>query len=83
MFIFHIKANKAVGYDSYDSHVVIANSAVAARTLVPSGDEVGWSNPPKVPDFWTNPELSSVAVIGRALDHETKPRVVISSFNAG
>lgn len=90
MNIYCIKAIDIVDYDSYDAHVVIADSERRARELCPKGDESytfdfradrtgPWRT--EVP-FWTDPDSSGCTKIGTADDGEPE-RVVVSSYNAG
>lgn len=88
MFIYELrpteKGQPRLGYDCYAGHVVIANSSVAARSMVPHGGEAdgGYTRTPdKRTGFWTDPELSSCVAIGHA--NVASPRVVINDFHAG
>jgi hypothetical protein len=71
--IYLIRRNDAqhIGYDEYDSHVVIADNPYKAREMCPSGDEGA---------VWTRTELTDCKFIGKS---KLKPQVVLSSFNAG
>ena len=60
------------GYDSFDSHVVIADTEEEARSMCPTGDQHT--------DDFTNPIYSDIKIIG--ISDEMKG-IVISSFNAG
>jgi hypothetical protein len=84
MNIYLIKAKQGTGYDSYDGHVVVAYTEHDARRNVPHGDEVGWANGDKCPDFWTDDAHSSCEQIGTVLpDREHSTGAILSSFNAG
>ncbi len=73
IFLLQIKEDAYGGYDSFDSHVVIADTEDRARLMCPSGDEGKMA--------WQNPEASTCSIIGEC--SEEKMYVVISSFNAG
>lgn len=83
MNIYLIKAKEGVGYDAYDGHVVVAYTEHDARRNVPHGDEVGWVDGSKCPDFWTDDAYSSCEKIGTAMPGEGTTGAILSSFNAG
>ena len=87
--LYMIKLEKNIGYDMYDSAVVIATSFEEARNTHPDGShrwdkEAGnWGTTcTGVIDSWGPPEKVSVEFIGTALSGKTRS-VVVSSFNAG
>jgi hypothetical protein len=59
-------------WDSYDSHVVIADSEEEARRMCPTADQRK--------DCFTNPKYSTIKVVGES---DEEKDVVLSSFNAG
>ena len=80
--IYKIKQNANKDYDTYDSAVVIANSAQEAQQMQPEQDEQGFS--PDSREFnWAAPEDVIVTYIGIAEPAFTKPCVIVSSYNAG
>ena len=82
MNIYKIKQNANKDYDTYDSAVVIAESAQEAQQMQPEQDEPGFS--PDSREFkWAVPEDVIVTYIGIADPAFTKPCVIVSSFNAG
>lgn len=83
MNIYLLRARENVSYDSYDAHVVQANSKYLARRSVPHGDEIGWDPDNRVEDFWTSDEHSSCELIGFTVKDEHEAGVILSSFNAG
>lgn len=77
--------------DTYDSAVVIAPSTEDARLMHPKGDFCRWHvdgwyvciGAPRYPDrTWAPPEHVLVELIGTALP-DSRPEVVLASFNAG
>lgn len=78
MKLWILKAKKPVGYDSYNSFVVRAESEKNARKLAAEskGDENYISRPVS---FWESPDFSSCEEL-TALGPE---EIVVGSFNAG
>lgn len=83
MNLYKLSQRQIVGYDTYDSCVVVAESADEARMILPSNYltrediEDGY-------DCWpTDPTVILVELLGTALDTLGKNRVVCASFNAG
>lgn len=74
--IFHMAARQSVGYDSYDSFVVVAGSESEARTIAAecAGDEGE--------ELWLDGQFSSCTAIGTP-HADLEVGVVVSSFNAG
>jgi len=64
--------SSAGGWDTFESHVVIADNEEEARAMCPTADQEK--------DNFTNPELSTIEVIGES---DKEKEVVLSSFNAG
>ena len=83
MNLYRISQTDVESYDTYDSAVVAAESAVMAATMHPDGDYIpvedrrwGWGG-------WTNdPSLVTVRYIGVA-EEGTQRGVICASFNAG
>ncbi|WIC41479.1 hypothetical protein MA9V1_215 [Chryseobacterium phage MA9V-1] len=74
MDIFLIKAAYKVGYDSFDSHVIAANSKfevveLAIDTCADEGEHA-----------WL---VTNVIRLGTYEGNKSEPFVIISSFNAG
>ena len=91
MYVYLLKFNGKVDYDSYDSHAVIAASEEDARAMVPCADECRSSpeggHGPRADDdkrncVWRNPERTTCERVGTA-DHGRGPYFLASSFNAG
>lgn len=87
MNIYHISQSDVDGWDTYDSAVVIAESADDARRMRPSCRGEFELIPQPVAhswDTWTNdPSKVDVVLVGTAAPNETVPRLVCASFNAG
>lgn len=73
-----ISQTKNTNYDSYDSAVVAAMSADAARQIHPGpyGAEFGLAD-------WAAPEFVSAKLIGEAAEGIAPGEVICASFNAG
>ena len=69
MKIYHVNRNDGVGYDEYDSAVVIAESPEQAIELLKK-EHTAW-------DLWGKYDVTITEVIA------DMPRIVIESFNAG
>ena len=77
MNIYRISQHERLGYDTYDSAVVIATSDAAARNINPEGYWGGGRG------AWaSSSENVLVELIGKAIkgSHES---ILLSSFNAG
>jgi len=70
--IYLIEAKEGVGWDSYNAHVIIADTPKEARTFCLFGDEGE--------EMWMNKIYSIVNKIGES--NKAKGHV-LSSFNAG
>jgi len=89
MKLYLIQQDTNLGYDTYDSAVVIATSEEEAKTIHPGGcrwEEVGqgqwsWTSDWGLMD-WTVPENVTVTCIGAATQGQVGD-VVCASFNAG
>jgi hypothetical protein len=81
MNIYHISQSQRKGYDTYDSAVVVANSANEASTMHPAGGFIGKQ---KWFDSWaSSPDDVLVKIIGKAEKSYSEPTVICASFNAG
>jgi len=78
-------------YDTFDSAVVVAKDADAARLVHPGGidgwDGTKWKNPTSsyvsYYSDWAPPQNVGVSLIGLALPNATDGEVICASFNAG
>lgn len=71
MNIYHLSSMKTVGYDMYDSVVVVANSKKeAVEVAYEIGEEGQWHK-------------DATSKEGKYTGHHTEPFILISSFNAG
>ena len=80
MFIYLLNLKVIGGYDTFDSCVVVANSAEEAILITPDGEPFDnmYSN------WASSPEEVNCTLIGKSLDKHYKPGdVILSSFNAG
>jgi hypothetical protein len=91
MYLYRLTLNTSIGYDMYDSAVVIASSEEEARTIHPNGDnrwdeeEDSWNPNSSYSGpclSWGRPDQVTVELIGTASSGEIGD-VVVSSFNAG
>jgi len=81
MNIYKIEQDTNVKYDTYDSAVVIANSAQEAQQMQPEQPEQDEQDEEEFE--WAAPKDVTVTYIGIADPSFTKPCVIVSSFNAG
>ena len=84
MKLFKIYQNINKGYDTYDSAVVIANSAEEAQKIHPNDSSGDFS----MYDSWVSrPDLVSLIYLGEVVgepDSDIYPGAIIcASFNAG
>ncbi len=91
--IWRISQGRNNGYDTYDSAIVVAPDAEAARRIHPDGRTV-WSEERSLwvesnlhevePYDWVpDPEAVDVELVGVALEPFVGMKVICSSFNAG
>jgi hypothetical protein len=82
--LYLISQNKNIGYDTYDSAVVIAESEEEAQRLSPSsGKEMSEEDWRSTWSAWCNsPEQVKVELLGKAKKGSEKG-LVCASFNAG
>jgi len=72
VYLIEATEDADIGYDCYDSFVIIASSPIEARNYCMSGDEGQ--------DTWLNKKLSTVKKIGES----NKPKgCYCASFNQG
>lgn len=93
--LYLIYQSQNVGYDTYDSAVVVAENEDEARDIHPSDSVKNYSDTKDLPydstgrwDYmfgsWAkSPEYVTAEYIGEASPHLKKGTVVCSSFNAG
>ena len=80
-----------VGYDDYDSAVVVATDATAATRIHPGGSQKwvegrGWVHArghDGTGDGWCHPSSVTAEVVGKAAANLADGQVVCASFNAG
>ena len=91
MNIYKIWRGNDIGWDTYDSSVVVADNAEYARKIHPNGNAVfkfgEWLDNDNIKrhyeDEWCDPVDVKVELLGVANKTCTEPCVVLSSFNAG
>ena len=75
MNLYLLEQDHVGGYDTYDSVVVIAEDAEAARVMIPDTNSVRYG-------AWTDdPSKVMVTYLGTSAD--PVPGVILASFNAG
>lgn len=80
MNLYLISQHENNDYDTYDSAVVVAESAEAARLIHPSGD--GWDEFNR--HAWaTCPEHVKIKYLGKADELLKAEEIICASFNAG
>ncbi len=84
MNLYYIEQDENVGYDTYDSAVVAAETEEDAKKIHPSTytDDKTWWEDSDVNDWATSPLNVKATFIGVAKEG-TGPGVICSSFNAG
>ena len=82
MKLWKISQTKNSDYDTYDSAVVAAETEEAARLTHPGGETDGWWTSRWYLSCWAEPQEVLVSYIGEAAPN-TKPGVIVTSFNAG
>ncbi len=82
MYIYKISQDINGGYDTYDSAVVVAISAIDAADIHP--DDIEWNGLGSVGAWVTRKNINKIKVelIGDA-HPEQKRGVILASFNAG
>lgn len=85
--IYLISQDKVLGWDTYDSAVVVAASEEDARKIYPSENlEFGyrwWDREYQSGAWVTHPDQVEVELLGAATKDQKAGTVVCSSFNAG
>ena len=86
--LYLLTQSVAVGYDTYDSMVVVAKSAEQARSIAPTWDDAielfpngRWLD--LVGDWASHPDHVTSKFLGRAAPRTACPSIVLKSFNAG
>jgi hypothetical protein len=83
MKLFKISQTQNNGYDTFDSAVVAAPSASAARKILPRTDEVFPDWPSQSFTGWaSDPNQVTAVYVGEA-SPGTKQGTIVASFNAG
>lgn len=93
MNIYRIWADDWLGYDTYDSAIVVAKDEESARHIHPQGAARGWNKQTnrydklwyesdETLDNWTMPERVSVRLVGTT-DLFPEGTVLCASYNAG
>ena len=86
MNIYKISQTVCRGYDTYDSAIVVAETAQSATLIHPDGYiEDGWytNYMPSMLSTWSHPKDVQVELIGIASREFTKECVILSSFHSG
>lgn len=81
MKLYLIKQNTNNDYDTFDSAVVAAENAEAAKLTHPSG-KPNWGGVAERFDGWTNADNVTVICIGVA-EEDIEAGVICASYNAG
>ncbi len=82
LYLWVIERRSSVGYDEYDSAVVVARNEKDARQIHPSGnknerhDVWGWGG-------WAAPDEINVTKVGTAAPELKAGTVIVASYNAG
>lgn len=77
--IYRLTQDENKGYDTFDSCIVKARTVEEASLINPDGNwnDINWS-------AWaTKPENVSVELIGKCIDDDQEPGIILASFNAG
>jgi hypothetical protein len=85
-----VSVKEHLGWDTYDSMVVAAETEDQARRIHPHGEDFLWDDgwkhkgqPIRADDSWVdNPDDLIVECIGTAIE-ETEAGVILASYNAG
>lgn len=80
MNLYRISQSENMGYDTYDSAVVVAEDAADARSIHPNGRD-DWD--PNDDSWCSDPSMVEVEYLGIAAYGWGRGVVVCSSFNAG
>ena len=82
MNLYLISQNHNNDYDTYDSAVVVAESAESAKRMHPSSGQLDVKQTMFSRNDWANPEYVEVVYLGKA-DIIDGRKVICASFNAG
>ena len=86
MKLWMLTQDRNTGYDTYDSCIVAAPTAAAAKDFHPRSDtpQFWWLEKDQFGplDTWAHPNDVTVRLLGEAVPN-TKAGVVLASFNAG
>lgn len=93
MNIYKIWVDELLGYDTYDSAIVVAKDEESARHIHPGGEARGWNDETGRYDkpwyesderlkYWVKPERVNVRLVGTT-DLFPEGTVLCASFNAG
>jgi hypothetical protein len=80
--LYFIQTRCDSGYETYDSAVVVAESAKQARKIHPDGGSLDITKDGARHSWVGNPDLVIATFIGKA-KRGTKVGVICASFNAG
>lgn len=82
LYLWKIERVDNVGYDEYDSAVVVARNEADARMIRPSGEKNEYD---KVWKWygWAAPETIKVTKVGTAAPELKAGEVIVASYNAG
>ena len=82
MKLYHICQQQNRNYDTYDSAVVAAPNAAAARNMHPRTGLPIDADSIRCEDWCTGPELVTACYLGKAAK-DIKQGIICASFNAG
>lgn len=80
MNLYLIESRIDLGWDAYDSAVVVAASEEEAKATHPGGNNAYWND--TYCDWLSSPESVKCTLLGTAVEGSI-PGVVCASFNAG
>ena len=86
MYIYKLINPSPVAYDTYDSAIVVANSAMEAIGLHPNGEGQAvdeWVGSRFTLDEWVEPEKVLLKQVGVYNGDEVSAFVLCASYNAG
>lgn len=82
MNLYRVWQDVNIGYDTFDSMVVIAESEDIAKSVHPLL-RLDWDGKSDKVSAWCDKEYVKVELVGRALDGAKSGAIICSSFNAG
>lgn len=86
MNLYRITQEHNLGYDTYDSAIVVAETAEKAKLIHPAGyapSEQWWLVEPRPHSLWAHPDYVHAAYVGIAAEGLHAGQVLCASFNAG